>query len=56
MDHRRVVNTVWITTDVHFAEAFRYRPFPSNPAFAVYELVTGLLNAGFSRSGTSIGP
>ena len=37
---------VWITTDVHFAEAFRYRPFPSNPGFVVYELATGPLNAG----------
>ena len=41
-----IVNTVWITTDVHFAEAFRYRPFPANPAFVVYELATGPLNAG----------
>jgi len=41
-----IVNTVWITTDVHFAEAFRYRPFASNPAFVVYELATGPLNAG----------
>ena len=43
---QRNLNTVWITTDVHFAEAFRYRPFPSNPEFAVYELATGPLNAG----------
>jgi alkaline phosphatase D len=39
-------NTIWITTDVHFAEAFRYRPFPSTPGFVVYELATGPLNAG----------
>jgi alkaline phosphatase D len=46
MERRRVVNTVWITTDVHFAEAIRYRPVPSNPAFVIYELATGPLNAG----------
>lgn len=37
---------VWITTDVHFAEAFRYRPFGDRPGFVVHELVTGPLNAG----------
>jgi alkaline phosphatase D len=46
MEGRGIVNTVWITTDVHFAEAFRYRPFAANPDFAVYELATGPLNAG----------
>jgi alkaline phosphatase D len=46
MEGEGIVNTVWITTDVHFAEAFRYRPFVANPAFAVYELATGPLNAG----------
>jgi alkaline phosphatase D len=46
MEQEGIVNTVWITTDVHFAEAFRYRPFPSNPGFVVYELATGPLNAG----------
>jgi alkaline phosphatase D len=46
MEGRGIVNTVWITTDVHFAEAFRYRPFSANPGFAVYELATGPLNAG----------
>ena len=46
MESRRILNTVWITTDVHFAEAFRYRPFAANPGFAVHELVTGPLNAG----------
>jgi alkaline phosphatase D len=46
MENEGIVNTVWITTDVHFAEAFRYRPFASNPGFAVYELATGPLNAG----------
>jgi alkaline phosphatase D len=39
-------NSVWITTDVHFAEAFRYVPFAEDPGFAVNELVTGPMNAG----------
>jgi alkaline phosphatase D len=46
MERSETGNTIWITTDVHFAEAFRYRPFASNPAFVVYELATGPLNAG----------
>ena len=46
MEQRGIRNTLWITTDVHFAEAFRYRPFPENPGFAVYELATGPLNSG----------
>jgi alkaline phosphatase D len=44
-DHT-IENTVWITTDVHFAEAFRYRPFADRPSFVVHELATGPLNAG----------
>ena len=39
-------NSVWITTDVHFAEAFRYVPFAGDPGFAVHEIVTGPMNAG----------
>ena len=46
MEQNGIVNNLWITTDVHFAEAFRYRPFPSNPGFVVHELATGPLNAG----------
>jgi alkaline phosphatase D len=46
MEQNAIANTVWITTDVHFAEAFRYRPFPANPGFVVHELATGPLNAG----------
>ena len=46
MHTQSIRNTVWITTDVHFAEAFRYVPFPDDPAFAVHELVTGPMNAG----------
>jgi alkaline phosphatase D len=43
---RGIDDLVWITTDVHFAEAFRYRPFAANPAFVVHELATGPMNAG----------
>jgi alkaline phosphatase D len=39
-------NTIWITTDVHFAEAFRYTPFTDDPRFSVYEVATGPMNAG----------
>jgi alkaline phosphatase D len=46
MESEGIVNSVWITTDVHFAEAFRYRPFAANPGFAVHELATGPMNAG----------
>lgn len=46
MRRHRIDNPVWITTDVHFAEAFRYVPFPQDPNFVVHELVTGPMNAG----------
>jgi alkaline phosphatase D len=46
MEGNGIRNTIWITTDVHFAEAFRYRPLPAKPEFVVYELATGPLNAG----------
>jgi alkaline phosphatase D len=46
MAEHRIDNTVWITTDVHFAEVFRYSPFPEHPDFAIHEIVTGPLNAG----------
>lgn len=39
-------NVVFITTDVHFAEVFRYTPLPDDPQFQVHEVVTGPLNAG----------
>src|SRR4051812_40688902 len=38
MHDHGIRNTVWITTDVHFGEAFRYRPFPADPSFEVNEL------------------
>jgi alkaline phosphatase D len=41
-----VDDLVWITTDVHFAEAFRYTPFADDPDFVVHEFATGPLNAG----------
>jgi alkaline phosphatase D len=46
MAERELDDTIWITTDVHFAEVFRYRPFPEASSFVVHELVTGPLNAG----------
>jgi alkaline phosphatase D len=46
MAEHGIDNPVWITTDVHFAEAFRYRPFPEHSGFAVHEIATGPLNAG----------
>ena len=39
-------NVVFITTDVHFAEVFRYTPFVADSDFKVYEFVSGPLNAG----------
>lgn len=46
MKDNKMYNNLWITTDVHFAEAFRYTPFQDDPAFQVHELVTGPINAG----------
>jgi alkaline phosphatase D len=46
MQSHGVRDSVWITTDVHFAEAFRHRPFSDDPRFAVNELVTGPMNSG----------
>lgn len=39
-------NLVFITTDVHFAEVFRYTPFTEDPGFQVHEFVSGQINAG----------
>ncbi len=41
-----VDDLVWITTDIHFAEAFRYTPFADAPDFAVHEIATGPMNSG----------
>jgi alkaline phosphatase D len=46
MREHSIRDTVWITTDAHFSEAFRYVPFADDPTFAVHELVTGPMNAG----------
>lgn len=45
-----VNRSIWITTDVHFATGFRYRPFADAPDFQVHEFVTGPLNAGLFPS------
>ncbi len=45
MQERGIDDTVWLTTDVHFAEVFRYRPLTVSP-LTVHELATGPLNAG----------
>ncbi|HEU4428497.1 MAG TPA: alkaline phosphatase D family protein, partial [Myxococcota bacterium] len=37
---------LFITTDVHFAEVFRYTPFADDPSFVVHEAVVGPGNAG----------
>ena len=46
MQQNGMYNVVWITTDVHFSEVFRYTPFQDDPAFQVHEIVTGPINAG----------
>ncbi len=44
-------NFVWITTDVHFAEVFRYTPFPQeDPSFKLHEFVVGPISAGLFPS------
>jgi alkaline phosphatase D len=39
-------NVLWITTDVHFATGFEYRPFAADPQWVMYEFTSGPLNAG----------
>lgn len=39
-------NLIFITTDVHFAQVFKYQPFPDNPDFVFHEVVVGPGNAG----------
>ncbi|MGH9658221.1 MAG: alkaline phosphatase D family protein [Bryobacteraceae bacterium] len=39
-ESKKILNQIWLTTDVHFAAAFRY------PRFRVHEFITGPLNAG----------
>lgn len=46
----RTRNLVFLTTDVHFATAFRYAPFGKDAGVVFYELISGPLNAGvFAR-------
>jgi alkaline phosphatase D len=39
-------NHLWITTDVHFATGFVYRPFADDPTWLSHEVICGPLNAG----------
>ncbi|MBM4259214.1 MAG: hypothetical protein FJ147_25355 [Deltaproteobacteria bacterium] len=45
MQQRRINNNVWLTTDVHFAAAFRYTPFAETPSFQPREYIAGPLSA-----------
>ena len=42
-----VRDTLWITTDVHFAQVFVHRPIAEDPGFRVIEAVSGPLSAIF---------
>jgi len=42
----RIRNSLWITTDVHFATGFVYRPFADDPGWTTTEFTSGPLNAG----------
>jgi alkaline phosphatase D len=47
MADKGIDKPVWLTTDVHFAEAFSYVPFAAkHPNFVVHEIATGPLNSG----------
>jgi alkaline phosphatase D len=45
MQQRGINNNIWLTTDVHFAAAFRYTPFANAPSFQPREYITGPLSA-----------
>jgi alkaline phosphatase D len=47
MQQNGIYNVIWVTTDVHFSEVFRYTSFADDPTFKVHEFVTGPINAGF---------
>ena len=59
MKKQGIYNTIWLTTDVHFAAVFRYTPFIDDSSFQVYEFVTGPLNSGlfpnFNYDTTTLG-
>jgi alkaline phosphatase D len=40
-----VKNVVWLTTDMHFAAGFHYRPIEDDPNWEMYEFISGPLNA-----------
>ena len=46
MHAHNIRNHIWISTDIHFVAAVRYRPFRDDPTFQFYEVDTGPLNAG----------
>ncbi len=46
MQAHHMRNPVWISTDVHFVDVFRFTPFADDPTFHPYEVDTGPLNAG----------
>jgi alkaline phosphatase D len=46
LHERGVRHLVFLTTDVHFATAFRYTPFPDDRSFVFHEFISGPLNAG----------
>jgi alkaline phosphatase D len=43
---RGIGNTIWLTTDVHFATGFEHTPFADAPDFHVREFICGPLSAG----------
>lgn len=45
MQQRGINNNIWLTTDVHFAAAFRYTPFAEAPSFQPREYIAGPLSA-----------
>lgn len=52
-----VRETLWITTDVHFATVLRHTPFPErDPDFRVVEIATGPLNAMVAGADAGLDP
>ena len=51
LNDEHIANTVWITTDVHFATGFRYHPFPASPQFTVSASRTRYTRRGCLPSG-----
>ena len=41
----KLKNVVWLTTDVHFAAGFHYRPIEEDSSWEMYEFISGPLNA-----------